>query len=303
MMAAYNTREYVEDAVRSVLAQTFTDFELLIIDDGSTDGTGELLQALARLDDRIRLTRRPNVGIVTTRNELLGMASGEFVAVLDSDDLAPPRRLEMSVDYLRTHPQVLALGGAVEVIDPDGDPLCVWPLKQLHQEIDDQLMRGEDVAICHSSAMIRRRAITDVGGYRDLNQFLGQAEDFDLWLRLSERGALINLPDVMVHYRVRLSSASVTGVRQQAEAARVALAQARQRRNLTAVESCAPFGPIETKSDVVVRWGWWALGSGYVQTARKHARRAMLANPFSPKSWKFQLTALRGSERVNRQTP
>ena len=294
MMAAYNTRDYIEDSVRSVLTQTFTNFELLIIDDGSTDGTSDILRRLAASDDRIRLTRRPNAGIVATRNELLEMAAGEFVAILDSDDLALPRRLELSVDYLGRYPEVLVVGGQVEVIDPDGDPLCVWQLKQSNHEIDAQLLSGEDVAICHSAATIRRDALRAIGGYRDLDRFRGQAEDFDLWLRLSERGPLINLPQPLVRYRLRLSSASISGAQQQAAAGRVALADARRRRGLPDVKESGGSVQVESETDLLLRWGWWALGAGHVTVARKHARRVLLTNPFAPKSWKLMLASLRG---------
>jgi len=293
MMAAYNTREYIEQAVQSVLSQTFKDFELLIIDDGSTDGTGEFLRALATIDSRIRLTSRPNAGIVLTRNELLGMAQGEFVAVLDSDDISPPRRLELSVDYLRRHPQTLAVGGAMKVIDPDGALLSEWQLRRSHQEVDSALMQSQGIAICHSAATIRRQELLEIGGYRDPLGF-GQAEDLDMWLRLSERGPVVNLPDIMVQYRVRLSSASVGGAEQQAAAGRAAIAEARKRRNISSPLPHAPTDRIATKAEVFLRWGWWALGSGHVITARKHATHALLENPFSPKIWKLMLCALRG---------
>ena len=135
MMAAYNAERYVEEAVVSILGQTFADFELLILDDGSTDGTLGLLERLAASDGRIRVSSRPNAGIVATRNELFRMARGEFVAVLDSDDVAMPRRLELEVDYLRRNPDCLAVGGDVEVIDPDGATLC--------QLDDEAIARGD----------------------------------------------------------------------------------------------------------------------------------------------------------------
>ena len=165
MMAVYNSERYVEEAVVSILGQSFTDFEFLILDDGSTDRSRAILERLAAGDGRIRLVSRPNAGILATRNELLAMARGEFAAILDSDDVALPGRLELEVDYLRRNPECLAVGGDVEVIDPDGAALCTWHLKRSHEEIDSALMHGGGMVICHSASMIRRVAMVEVGAY------------------------------------------------------------------------------------------------------------------------------------------
>lgn len=104
MMLVYNTRRYVEAAVRSILDQTWTDFELILIDDGSNDGSEEILRRLAAEDARIRLVSRENRGIVASRNEAVGLARGRFIAVMDSDDLSRPDRLARQVEYLDANP-------------------------------------------------------------------------------------------------------------------------------------------------------------------------------------------------------
>ena len=294
MMAAYNTKRYVEAAVVSILGQTFADFELLILDDGSTDGTRAVLEGLAAKDDRIRLVSRPNAGILATRNELLGMARGEFAAVLDSDDVAMPRRLEIEVDYLRRHPDCLAVGGDVEVIDPDGTALCTWRMRRSHEEIDSALMLGDGMVICHSASMIRRAAMLDVGGYWARPGDRGGGEDMDLWLRLAERGRLTNLPRVLVRYRVHSTSASYAGVVRQAGSGRAAIEDARARRGLDPAPIPVQETRLASPAEEHQRWAWWALGGGHVAAARKHAVASLTRNPFSSSSWKLLLCAIRG---------
>ena len=119
-MPVYNTERYVAEAVESILAQTLGDFEFVIIDDGSTDGSRAILEPYAKQDDRIRLISRPNTGIIGARNEALGLAKGELIAVMDSDDVALPERFEVQVAYLREHPEVVCLGSKVQCIDEAG---------------------------------------------------------------------------------------------------------------------------------------------------------------------------------------
>ena len=129
-MPVYNTKRYVAEAVESILAQTFGDFEFIIIDDGSTDGSRAILERYAKQDDRIRLISRPNTGIVGARNEALGLARGELIAVMDSDDVALPERFEVQVAYLREHPECVVVGSRALIIDPDGCALTIMAQTQ-----------------------------------------------------------------------------------------------------------------------------------------------------------------------------
>lgn len=290
MMPVYNGARYLERSIRSVLGQTFQDFELLVIDDGSTDRSNAIIADFAGRDDRIRYRSRPNRGIVASRNEILEMATGEYVSVLDHDDIAPPRRIEVAVDYLQRHPDHVGVGGDMEIIDEDGDTLVIWTMRRSHEEIDRALMEG-GLVIGHPAATMRRADMLAVGGYRSPYE---TAEDLDLFLRLAERGRLANLPEIMVKYRVHLnnSGSSRVGVSRQADAALAALNDARIRRRLSG-PAIRPPAEIRPAAQEHVKWGWWALGSGHVRTARKHARRALWRNPFVPESWKLLLCAFR----------
>ena len=122
-MLAYNAGRYVAEAVESILAQTYTDFEFLIIDDGSTDRTLKVLKQYAARDPRIHLVSRPNRGLVATLNEGLALARAEFIARMDADDIALPHRFERQIAYMREHPDIICVGSAVMTMDQAGRDL------------------------------------------------------------------------------------------------------------------------------------------------------------------------------------
>ena len=191
LMPVYNAELYVAEAVESVLAQTFTDFELITIDDGSTDRSSRILEGYAGLDSRIRLVSRPNTGIVGALNEGASMARGEIIARMDADDVSLPERFAKQFEYLLAHPDCDAAGSRVLLIDPEGAPICEINEERSHEEIDRAHMSRRTGAITHPAAMMRSEALHAVGGYR---QECLWAEDFDLFLRMAEIGRLANLP-------------------------------------------------------------------------------------------------------------
>lgn len=296
-MPVHNAERYIIEAVQSVLAQTYRKFELIIVDDGSTDGSLAVLRRLAAQDSRIRLSSRANQGVSATRNECLTLSRGEFVAVLDSDDIALPDRLDRQLKFLSDHPEYLAVGSRALVIDPDGDPLCEWFTECSHEAIDAKNIGAGVSAICHSSVMMRRADVLAVGGYRTETV---PAEDLDLWLRLAERGRLANLPEILAKYRVHTGGISRTTDGQLARGVRAAVADARRRRGLetepamVSSEMPKPAKPGITPVNPHRKWGWWALASGYVETARKHAMRSILEQPLSLETWRLLYCSLRG---------
>jgi glycosyltransferase involved in cell wall biosynthesis len=176
---------HVEEAVDSVLDQDFGDFELIVVDDGSTDGTAEVLAR--RRDTRLRLVRRPGLGRAAALNHALGLARGRYVANLDADDVALPGRLAIPVRYLDQHPDVAVAGSAVQPFVgraagrrprrlPRSDRAIRWSF----------LVRNP---IFHSSATFRTGAAAAVGGYPAAG-----TDDAGLWLRLGSRHRLVNLP-------------------------------------------------------------------------------------------------------------
>jgi glycosyltransferase involved in cell wall biosynthesis len=196
MMPAYNVEKYIGEAIESVLNQTFQDFELVILDDGSTDSTYEIMQAYAQKSDKIRLLQNDqNRGLSYTRNRLLEEAQGEYLAILDSDDISFPDRLQKQVDFLDKNPSVGLLGGAVEYF---GDA-------QREGEIS-RMMSGSDKIACYmlfhnvfgQSTVMFRSSLKHL----KYNPDRPPAEDYDLWVRMSWEVQTDNLPDVLVRYRV-----------------------------------------------------------------------------------------------------
>lgn len=193
-MAAYNAEKYIKQAISSILNQSFEDFELLIVNDGSTDQT---VAAVRSFDDpRIRLIHNEsNQGLVFTRNRVLEEARGEFIAVLDSDDIAVPERLQVQYDFMQRHPDVALCSGHAALIDEKGTATgqrFIVPTDEVNMEV----FFGNP--FINPAAMFRTAVLRELGGYRDY----APAEDFDFFLRVSEKYPVSNLDQLLVYYRV-----------------------------------------------------------------------------------------------------
>lgn len=299
-MPVHNGAAYLAAALKSILAQTFADFEFLILDDGSTDATPAILVRTAREDARIRLISRPQRGLVASLNELVGQARGEFVARMDADDIALPDRLAAQIAFLRAHPEVVCVGGANMMIDGAGRYLTTLYPPEDDAAIQAALLAGH-TAINHPSAMIRHRALTAAGAY-DADCY--PAEDLDLWLRLGEIGALANLEVPVLRYRLHDGSISGRAIDRQQEAKRRACAAAWRRRGIegrfTADNAWRPGRDRHSRCGFMIQYGWWAWGSGERATAIHYGRQAIRANCLDPAGWKLLLVALLRSGRGSR---
>ncbi|MBF0532809.1 MAG: glycosyltransferase [Candidatus Omnitrophica bacterium] len=200
LMPVYNCDRFVGDAVQSILDQTYSDFEFIIIDDNSTDATWEILNRYAVKDRRIKLLRNPtNQGIVFTRNRALQTVSfgNKYIAIMDADDLAVPQRLEKQFRYLEGYPECSFLGGAMILINEEGKELGRRFYPQTHTAI--QKMIGRRNPFAQPTVMARRSLFNAIGGY---NPAFPVAEDYELWFRALERHAAANLPDILLYYRL-----------------------------------------------------------------------------------------------------
>ncbi|MCU0524685.1 MAG: glycosyltransferase family 2 protein [Elainella sp. Prado103] len=291
IMPVYNAQRYVAAAVRSILAQTYRDFEFLIIDDGSTDRSSTILQRYAATDDRIRLIRRDNLGFVATLNELLQMAQGEYIARMDADDIALPDRFALQVAFLQTHPQVVCVGGAQDWIDAAGRILLHHPEAEDNAAIQQLALTGQ-TPINHPSAMMRRSAMLQVGGY-DANFY--PAEDLDLWLKLGELGELANLRQTVLCYRQHDRSISERLQTQQTQQRRAACVQAWQRRGITGTfYEAPPWRPVDRRSrhQFVTMYGWWFFNAGNRSGALAYGLKAIRTLPWAIEGWKLFACAL-----------
>jgi glycosyltransferase involved in cell wall biosynthesis len=291
LLPVYNGIRHLRAAVDSILGQTFADFEFIIIDDGSTDGSADVLRQYAQADSRIRLVARPNKGLTVTLNEGVGMASAPLLARMDADDIALPQRLEKQTAYMREHPDCVLLGSAVMLVDPDGLPIRQMCSEQTHEEIDHaHLNRGWPIV--HPAVMMRTAAVRQVGGYRDQYDTL---EDLDLFLRLAEIGKLANLPDVLLKYRQHFSSVTHRRYEQQMKIRQAIFDETYARRRIAAPPpiEAANSGP-RHRYQQHRSWAWAALKAGNVGTARKHALATVRQAPWRGDSWKVLACSLRG---------
>jgi glycosyltransferase involved in cell wall biosynthesis len=199
VMPVYNGERFVVEAVRSILAQTFGDFECVVVDDGSTDRTATLLEAEQARDPRVVVHRQPtNLGFRTALNTACALARGELIARMDADDISESTRFERQVTFLQAHPEVGVVGSAVQFIDergargrvkwyPAGSGLAAWSMLFFN-------------SLGHPSVMMRRALLEAAGWYPA--GCVGGTEDYAIFLDLSWRSRIANLREVLLRYRV-----------------------------------------------------------------------------------------------------
>jgi glycosyl transferase family 2 len=214
---------FLEQALESVLSQTLRELELIVIDDGSTDRTPEILAGAAARDRRVRVLPCGSGGVVPALNEGCAAASAPFIARLDADDVALPERLEQQVAVLDAHPEVGLVGGAYFAIDPAGVRRATFRPPTHDAALRARLAKYNVFA--HPAVAFRRDAFEQAGGYR-----LAEAEDYDLWLRISEHWQLAAVPEPVLEYRYHHGQVSLARAHDQALATLAAQAAAELRR-------------------------------------------------------------------------
>ena len=200
VMPVYNGEAYLGPALASILAQEFRDFELIVVDDGSTDRTASILAACS--DPRLRVvTQASNGGITRALNAALPLAQGEYLCRMDADDIARPDRLGRQAAFLDAHPDVALVGSQAALIGPAGEALGEERYPQEPGEIRRTIFVHNPFA--HGSVMLRKRVLDECGGYDP--RFLHN-EDYDLWLRICARYDTANLPETLIERRIHPSS-------------------------------------------------------------------------------------------------
>jgi glycosyltransferase involved in cell wall biosynthesis len=228
IIPVYNASAFLVEAVESVLVQTFQNWELVAVDDGSTDNSLEILNEFAKRDHRIRVLPMPHAGICSTRNTGINAARGRYFAALDNDDAMLPERLQKQFDFLESHPDYCAVGTAGLLIDVDGDPIQNRFFPTTGEEVEAELLAGRN-PLMQSSMMFCRDKVIQAGCYQEGRNF---AEDFDLFLRLTESGKIGNLNAVLMRQRQHISRASARHYEDQNRVVRMALRDAYERRGL-----------------------------------------------------------------------
>ena len=293
LMPVYNAEKYLAQAVDSILKQTYTDFEFLITDDASTDQSFAILRRYAQSDPRIKLTKQEkNVGLQKALNQMLKEAQGKYIARMDADDIALPNRFTDQVKILATDKEVIAVGGAFNLIDEKSRFLTVIRPPQDNDTIQEKALAGH-TPICHPSVMMRREAVLQVGGY---DESLKTVEDLDLFLKLGEIGELRNLQESVISYRLHGASVSETKGQQQRREAYQVCKRAWKRRGIEgkfeASELWRPGRDRASRYQFTLKYGWWAWNSGERKTALIYAVKALQIKPWGIKALKLLRCAL-----------
>ena len=225
VMVVCNVERFLAEAIESVLAQTFRDFEFLILDFGSTDNTKSIVSSYAKRDFRIKLHEIPHCGLSEARNAVSFLSQGRYVAVQDADDVSLPDRLLAEVQFLDSHPKVGVVGTATQWVDSKANPLWIHRVPTQDSEIKEALLTR--CPFIQASVLLRREAFISVGGYR---LPFAPAEDYDLWIRISEHFECANLEQVLVKYRIHPYQLSLRNRKQQSLGVLAAQASASLRR-------------------------------------------------------------------------
>ena len=198
-MSVYDGARFLAPAIESVLAQTLTDFEFLILDDGSRDSSLAIAQAFAARDSRIRIIARENRGLVASLNQLLAEARAPLVARMDADDICHPERFARQVAFLEAHPDHGVVGSWSEDIDEYGKPFPMGGSDHpvANEDFAESIAADRSLMV-HPAVTYRRDLVLGVGGY---HRAYRHVEDHDLWLRLASVTKMANLPERLIRYR------------------------------------------------------------------------------------------------------
>ena len=290
VLPVYNAKRHLKPALESLLCQSFRDFELIAIDDGSTDGSSAVLAKYAQQDERIKILTQNNEGLVSALNRGIKESQSNYIARMDADDIAAPERLSLQFNYMESHPECVVLGSWVTFIDDAGLPFFNYKTNTSHKTILKDILQGNGGAIIHPSLFIRRQALVDIGGYDPKCKHF---EDFDLYLKLIDYGTFYNIPEYLLQYRRHFKSINFTKniqeVHQQKE---LVLNQFREKLGLHAVSTRAEEFP-EARTELYKHWAQWAIQDNYRKAAIKYTLLALIHAPFKRHSWSFLSYSLR----------
>ena len=208
VMPAYNAADFIGEAIQSILDQTYTDYEFIIVDDGSTDGTAAIIQSYAERDPRIRLIENPHGGVCEARNTAIRQASGDWIVLMDADDIARPHRIERLVQAAEADPEVVVWGSYLTRITINGDVIGNIEVGTTSKEAFYAIDRTQRlIEMFAPTAMFRRDIALKVGGY---NPLLLVAEDSELWDRMADYGPIVTVPESLLLYRLHDKSLTMT---------------------------------------------------------------------------------------------
>lgn len=271
-----NGARFLGEALASVQAQTLDEWELIVVDDGSSDDTLGIARTAARQDERIVVLSQPPGGIVRALNAGIAASSAEFIARMDADDVAKPERLAQQLAFLEHDPACVAVGSAIEIIDEDGEVIGQRAYPQEHDAILHALLHDRG-SLVHPTVMMRKSAFDAAGRYRlDTDP----SEDLDLWLRLSDIGRLANVPEALLEYRRHREAVSARERGRQRAMTAAILDDAHRRHGIARRERRTAFADENAAVTYHYDCARIALACGNIANARKHARASVAAQRF-----------------------
>jgi glycosyltransferase involved in cell wall biosynthesis len=196
---AFNAEAYIEQAVNSVLSQTYQHFEIIVVNDGSTDETKNVLEEIAKKDKRIKVFHNDfNLGLSPTRNKGIALCKGEFIALLDADDLISNQRIEKQVHFLKSNPEFDAVSSWMQIFDVEGYKQII----QYREKLNDYKSASIFYSPVSHAAALFKRSVLQVLKYRIQFKF---AEDYDMWFRFLKQYKVAVLPEALYFYRAHAS--------------------------------------------------------------------------------------------------
>ena len=268
VVPVYNAGKYLATAIGSIIEQTFDDWEMVCVNDGSTDGSGEILDWFSSRDPRIRVEHQSNSGVVAAANRGHELAQAEFVCRMDADDIAMPNRLAGQLAYMRSHPDCAAVSGAILEIDSNSEPLGVQRLPLDHESIVQRLLNRR-TGLFQPASMMRAEAFKKIGGFRAKYQWI---EDHDLWLRMRQVGQLENTEDIVLCYRLHESSCTWSMAELRSDLMSQLMREVNIDRGNINVGKEAITPPARSDAGPG-KWARKAIRGGYPRTAIKHLMR------------------------------
>ena len=281
LMPAYNAEHYIAEAIASVLQQTYANFELIIVNDGSTDGTRNVIRTFK--DARIKLIEQTNKGVAAALNTGLEYARAPYIARFDADDVCYPERLEKQLGFLQNNPEYILVGSDAEYITENGDFLFNFKcIAHTHEEIIDKLYFY--CPFLHPTVMYKKEAVRDAGGYP---QHAHNFEDYLLWTNIARQGKLYNMPQPLIKYRLNPTSVTIDE-RWRGKRFRQIKREAITRGSISALEGEELLAIIRNQDIWKIKQGSYHalcgkkfLANNYEpQKARKHMRKAIKIYPF-----------------------
>ena len=268
-MSVYNGERFLAPAITSVLEQTYNNFEFLILDDGSTDATAQIIRTFAAQDQRIRPIIRENRGLIASLNQLLDEARAPIIARMDADDICRPDRFARQIAFLNEHPDHGVVGSWSEDIDEHDNKWrvrgCDHPVT--HTEFSHNIAQGGPLLV-HPAVMYRCDIVQGVGGY---HAAFKHCEDLDLWLRLASETKIANIPERLIRYRHYAEQVSKKYATQQQIGAAIAY-EAWQRRNDGKADPTETAQVLPAIDDLDTFFG----EAGVARRVRAHVARGIL---------------------------